>query len=105
MQTFYLLARCQASCARWVLGRVVKQGLRALVLAGKVIAALGNPSHAETISPRRLLEVVDFRPPEVTPDGLRVAFRIEQASLGSNTYDRSEEQTSELPSKMRHTNT
>src|SRR3546814_10121754 len=87
MQTFYLLAQCQASCARCVLGRVVKQGLRALVLAGTVIAALGNPSHAETISPRRLLEVVDFSPPVVSPDGSRVAFRIEQASVERNTYD------------------
>src|SRR3546814_10063603 len=97
MQTFYLLARCQASCARWVLGRVVKQGLRALVLAGTVIAALGNPSHAETISPRRLLEVVDFSTPVVSPDGSRVAFRIEQASV-----ERSEEHTSELQSLMRN---
>src|SRR3546814_8578075 len=87
MRIFSRLVRCQACWSRWVFGRVVKQGCRALVLAGTVIAALGNPSHAETISPRRLLEVVDFSPPVVSPDGSRVAFRIEQASVERNTYD------------------
>jgi dipeptidyl aminopeptidase/acylaminoacyl peptidase len=42
---------------------------------------------AEPISPRRLLEVVDISGPVVSPDGTKVAFRTEQASVARNTYD------------------
>jgi len=45
--------------------------------------------HAETVSPRRLLEVVDIDQPVVSPDGNAVAFRTEQASIERNTYDTS----------------
>lgn len=41
----------------------------------------------EAIPPRRLLEVVDFSSPVVSPDGTKVAFRLEQASVERNTYD------------------
>ncbi|HWG87268.1 MAG TPA: Atxe2 family lasso peptide isopeptidase [Candidatus Acidoferrales bacterium] len=59
---------------------------RILVL-GILLAMLPFFSHAEEISPRKLLEVVDFSPPVVSPDGSSVAFRVEQASIERDTYD------------------
>jgi dipeptidyl aminopeptidase/acylaminoacyl peptidase len=56
----------------------------ALVVLG--MAVIG-PSHAETISPRRLLEVIDLGNPVISPDGRYVAFRSERASVALNTYD------------------
>jgi dipeptidyl aminopeptidase/acylaminoacyl peptidase len=59
---------------------------RILVLG--VLLAMPPPfSQAGEISPRRLLEVVDFSPPVVSPDGSSVAFRVERASIERNTYD------------------
>lgn len=46
-----------------------------------------NPAHAEAISPRRLLEVTDLGNPVISPDGRRVAFRVERASIERNDYD------------------
>jgi dipeptidyl aminopeptidase/acylaminoacyl peptidase len=43
--------------------------------------------HAETVSPRRLLEVTDLGNPVISPDGRYVAFRSERASVERNTYD------------------
>jgi dipeptidyl aminopeptidase/acylaminoacyl peptidase len=43
--------------------------------------------HAETISPRRLLEVTDLGNPVISPSGRYVAFRTERASIERNTYD------------------
>jgi dipeptidyl aminopeptidase/acylaminoacyl peptidase len=43
--------------------------------------------HAETISPRRLLEVTDLGNPVISPNGRYVAFRSERASVARNTYD------------------
>jgi dipeptidyl aminopeptidase/acylaminoacyl peptidase len=57
----------------------------ALVLA--VGAIVVRSSYAETISPRRLLEVSDLGNPVISPDGRYVAFRMEQASVERNTYD------------------
>ena len=59
---------------------------RILVL-GILLAMLPPFSHAEKISSRRLLEVIDFSPPVVSPDGSSVAFRVEQASIERDTYD------------------
>lgn len=57
-------------------------------LAGALaLLSFALPAHAESVSPRRLLEVVDFGPPAVSPDGRSVAFRVEQASIERNTYD------------------
>ena len=56
----------------------------ALVVLGVVVL---GPSHAETISPWRLLEVTDLGNPVISPDGRYVTFRSEQASLERNTYD------------------
>ncbi|KZC21246.1 MULTISPECIES: Atxe2 family lasso peptide isopeptidase [Rhodanobacter] len=44
-------------------------------------------SHAERISPRRLLGVTDLGNPVISPDGRYVAFRTERASIERNTYD------------------
>lgn len=43
--------------------------------------------HAETIPPRRLLEVTDLGNPAISPDGRYVAFRSERVSVERNTYD------------------
>lgn len=58
----------------------------ALALVALGIAVVGL-LHAETVSPRRLLEVVDLGNPVISPDGRYVAFRAEQASVERNTYD------------------
>lgn len=55
-----------------------------------VVALLGpclGVGHAQAVSPRQLVEVVDFAGPVVSPDGRDVAFRVEQASIERNTYD------------------
>lgn len=65
---------------------VKKIANRSLVL-GMLLAVLPVLSHAGEISPRRLVEVVDFGSPVVSPDGSSVAFRVEQASIERNTYD------------------
>lgn len=46
-----------------------------------------GPAYAETISPRRLLEVADLSNLIISPDGRSVAFRLEQASVERNVYD------------------
>lgn len=56
----------------------------ALAVLGMVIV---GPLHAETISPRRLLEVIDLGDPVISPDGRYVAFRSESASVERNIYD------------------
>ncbi|MET4569786.1 Atxe2 family lasso peptide isopeptidase [Rhodanobacter soli] len=56
----------------------------ALVVLGMTVV---GPLHAETISPRRLLEVTDLGNPVISHDGRYVAFRTERASIERNTYD------------------
>lgn len=88
MKTFDLLDQCRASCAGWSPRRACGTWILMLpAIALTATVAFSNLSHAGTISPRRLLEVADFGPPVVSPDGTRVAFRIEQASIERNTYD------------------
>jgi dipeptidyl aminopeptidase/acylaminoacyl peptidase len=62
----------------------VKQCVLAIVT---LLAAWAGAAPAEPIVPRRLLEVADFGGVTVSPDGSRVAYRIEQASVERNTYD------------------
>ena len=88
MKTFDLLDRSRASCAGWgSRGACVTRTLLLPVLAFTAMVVFCDLSHAGTISPQRLLEAADFSPPVVSPDGKRVAFRIEQASIERNTYD------------------
>ncbi len=49
--------------------------------------AVAGPSHTETVSPKRLIEVTDLGNPVISPDGRYVAFRAEQASVERNTYN------------------
>ncbi|WP_333920575.1 Atxe2 family lasso peptide isopeptidase [Xanthomonas hortorum] len=58
-----------------------------LLLAGVLMAAGVCVGHAQTVSPQRLLEVVDIASPTLSPDGRSVAFRTEQPSVQRNTYD------------------
>ncbi|MFK2878652.1 Atxe2 family lasso peptide isopeptidase [Rhodanobacter hydrolyticus] len=58
-----------------------------LLIAGALLATSASACHASAISPRRLLEVADIAGPTISPDGHSVAFRIERASVGRNTYD------------------
>jgi dipeptidyl aminopeptidase/acylaminoacyl peptidase len=59
---------------------------RIFVLA-MLLATLVCASQAAAVSSRDLVQVADFSNPVVSPDGSRVAFRIEQASIERNTYD------------------
>ena len=68
-------ARKHSTC--WILAL-------ALVVLGMAVV---GPLHAETISPRRLLEVIDLGNPVISPDGRYVAFRAERTSIERNTYD------------------
>jgi dipeptidyl aminopeptidase/acylaminoacyl peptidase len=65
--------------------RHLRRWIAAIVVA--VAAAIAHPSNAERVSPLRLLEVSDLGNPAISPDGLRAAFRVEQASVERNTYD------------------
>src|SRR3546814_10010706 len=60
---------------------------KTFLVAGTVLLAFSVLAHADTISPKRLLEVVDIDNPAVSPDGSKVAYRTEQASVERNTYD------------------
>lgn len=62
----------------------VKQCVLAMVT---LLAAWAGAAPAEAIVPRRLLEAADFGGVAVSPDGRRVAYRIEQATVERNTYD------------------
>jgi len=90
MELFHRSASWAAETARMRLDTSARKWgthwVSALALVVLGVAVVG-PLHAETISPRRLLEVVDFSSPVVSPDGKQVAFRVEQASIERNTYD------------------
>jgi len=58
------------------------------IAAGLALAALlPLVGQVSAIPPRRLVEVVDIGPPVLSPDGTRVAYRTERASIERNTYD------------------
>lgn len=61
--------------------------VKTIVISASVLLAYAGSVHAETISPRRLLEVADLSGPVISPDGSSVAFRLEQASVVRNTFD------------------
>ena len=65
----------------------MKGSMNKILILGALLVAFTGLSHAETISPRRLLETADLADPVVSPDGRSVAFRLEQASVERNTYD------------------
>jgi dipeptidyl aminopeptidase/acylaminoacyl peptidase len=58
------------------------------VLALLILACiLSRIAYADSIAARRLVEVADFSDPVVSPDGRKVAFRVERASIERNAYD------------------
>lgn len=59
---------------------------KTVISAGVLLVCAGS-AHAETVSPRRLLEVADLTSPVISPDGSSVAFRLERASVVRNTFD------------------
>jgi len=61
--------------------------VKKIVISAGVFLVCAGSAHAETISPRRLLEVADLTDPVISPDGSSVAFRLEQASVVRNTFD------------------
>jgi dipeptidyl aminopeptidase/acylaminoacyl peptidase len=61
--------------------------VKKMALSMGVLLVCAGSAHAETISPRRLLEVADLTGPAISPDGRSVAFRLEQASVERNTFD------------------
>jgi len=52
-----------------------------------LVALVATLGQVDAIAPRRLVEVVDIGPPVLSPDGTKVAYRTEQASIERNTYD------------------
>lgn len=67
----------------------VKSFVKNILIVGGLLMMFTSLSLAETISPRRLLEVADLSGLVISPDGASVAFRLEQASVVRNTYDTS----------------
>lgn len=61
--------------------------IKTVVISAGVWLACAGSAQAETVSPRRLLEVADLTGPVISPDGDRVAFRLEQASVVRNAFD------------------
>jgi dipeptidyl aminopeptidase/acylaminoacyl peptidase len=61
--------------------------LKKMVISAGALLVCAGSVQAETISPRRLLEVADLTGPVISPDGRSVAFRLEQASVERNTFD------------------
>jgi len=61
--------------------------VKTIVISAGVLLVFAGSVHAETISPRRLLEVADLTGLVISPDGSSVAFRLERASVVRNTYD------------------
>lgn len=63
-----------------------KAAVGTIAVLGAILACSAG-AQAEVVSPRRLLEAADLEGPVISPDGRRVAFRLEQASVERNTYD------------------
>ena len=61
--------------------------VRRFLNLGVLLSALATSAHAFAVSPRQLVEIADFSSPVVSPDGSRVAFRIQRASIERDTYD------------------
>ena len=57
-----------------------------ILALGVLLVALVWPGAVGGVSPKALVEVVDFGPPTVSPDGKMLAFRTEQASVERNVH-------------------
>lgn len=65
----------------------VQAAMRRVLGVGVLLGALVPLWPALAVSPRQLVEIVDFSSPVVSPDGNHVAFRTVRASIERNTYD------------------
>lgn len=63
------------------------QGIAAVVLLCVLLLSFATEAQPVRISSKRLLEVTDIAGPVVSPDGQRVAFRVEQASVERDRDD------------------
>ena len=61
--------------------------VKTIVISAGLVLAYAGSVQAETVSPRRLLEVADLTSPVISPDGRSVAFRLEKASVVRNSFD------------------
>src|SRR5690606_38212536 len=69
-------------------GAMGRVGWKVLVAStGVVLWLISGLAGAQAISPTRLVEMSDLSSPVISPDGRRVAFRAESASVARNTYD------------------
>jgi dipeptidyl aminopeptidase/acylaminoacyl peptidase len=59
----------------------------ALVAAGVLLSGSASPLWAAAPSPRQLIEVADLTGPALSPDGRRVAVRLDRASIEQNRYE------------------
>lgn len=64
-----------------------RPGLRAGAALLAVLGALSGSAAAGAVPARMLVEVADLGNPVISPDGRRVAYRMEQASVERDTYD------------------
>jgi dipeptidyl aminopeptidase/acylaminoacyl peptidase len=65
----------------------VKTPLKKILVFAWLMMLVAGPSLAGVVSPRRLLEVADLSGLAISPDGTRIAFRLEQASVERNAFD------------------
>lgn len=61
--------------------------MKCILMLGVLLGTFSVFRHADAASPRQLVEITDFSSPVASPDGNRVAFRTERASIERNTYD------------------
>ncbi|WP_240922496.1 Atxe2 family lasso peptide isopeptidase [Oleiagrimonas sp. C23AA] len=59
---------------------------RRVLFAFALVTGLTVTQPTWAVSPRQLVDMADFSHPMVSPDGMRVAFRITRASIARNTY-------------------
>lgn len=69
--------------------RVAASPVRLAFTLGALLIALTCARYAQAITPRQLVEVADLANVVISPDGRRVAFRLEQTNIERNTLDTS----------------
>lgn len=67
--------------------RIRACALNGIFVVAILVSVVARTQGAEAISSRRLLEVADLSIPVVSPDGLSVAFRLDQPAVERNSVD------------------